>query len=116
MRLTTSNTFDLPRGRCKDESGQLNARVLGIKKVRQTVTQGWRTARGGGDATAEEGSTGVAATSANEKGNGNGSELAGGASGGVARAAARPQGVHGGALPRGVGGKAAPGYSSGRSS
>lgn len=32
--------LNLPR--CKDEFGQLNARVLGIKKVRQTVMDGWR--------------------------------------------------------------------------
>lgn len=29
------------RGRCKDEFGQLNARLLGIKTVRETVLEGW---------------------------------------------------------------------------
>lgn len=97
------------RGRCKDESGQLNARVLGIKKVRHTVTEGWRAVRGGGDA-AGEGSTGSAQTGASE--NGDGKLAEGAVSGKVETAVAQPQGVQGvgGALPKGVGGKAAPGY------
>lgn len=73
--------------------------------------EGWRDARGGGGG---EGNPAVAETNANQNGNGNGngsgSELAEGASGGLARAV-QPQGVHGGVLPKGVGGKAAPGYS-----
>ena len=34
-------------GRCKDEFGQLDARLLGIKNVRQTVSDGWGGDRGG---------------------------------------------------------------------
>eukprot|EP00903_Cladosiphon_okamuranus_P010160 g9620.t1 len=94
--------------RCKDESGQLNARVLGIKKVRQTVTEGWRDSRSGGGA---EGNAANGIRSAS----GGGPESAGGVSGGVDEieaVAAQSQGIHGGVLPKGLGGKATPGYSS----
>lgn len=112
-RFVTLQHLDHARDRCKDESGQLNARVLGIKKVRQTVTEGWRDARGGGGA---KGNT----ANENRNGGGNGPKPAGGGSGGVdeqavaAVAAAQSQDIHGGVLPKGVGGKAAPGYSNSR--
>lgn len=83
------------RGRCKDEFGQLNARVLGIKKVRQTVMDGWNAERGGDT----EGS------SATAEANGNGVGVAKGE-------ASTSEGVPQTAVvvpPKGVGGKAAPG-------
>ncbi|CAM9319102.1 unnamed protein product [Scytosiphon promiscuus] len=85
--------------RCKDESEQLNARVLGIKRVRQTVMDGWKPVGGGH---AEEDPTGRA-----PEPNGNvapGERKTG--SGGGAVAGVAPVGV-----PMGIGGKAAPGYS-----
>ncbi|CBN78903.1 expressed unknown protein [Ectocarpus siliculosus] len=93
--------------RCKDESGQLSARVLGIKKVRQTVMEGWRT-EGSGPVNGATPSAGGAAVGPNGA-----AALAHGRAGSAQKATA--EGAEGGGvgvLPKGVGGKGAPGYSS----
>ncbi|CAM9715557.1 unnamed protein product [Ectocarpus sp. 8 AP-2014] len=94
--------------RCKDESGQLSARVLGIKKVRQTVMEGWRT-QGSGPVNGATPSAGGAAVGPNGT-----AALAHGRTG-SAQKATTAEGAGGGGvgvLPKGVGGKGAPGYSS----
>ncbi|CAM9977253.1 unnamed protein product [Ectocarpus sp. 13 AM-2016] len=93
--------------RCKDESGQLSARVLGIKKVRQTVMEGWRH-EGSGPVNSATPSADGAAVGPNGA-----AALAHGGAGAVQKATAGgAEGGGVGVLPKGVGGKGAPGYSS----
>ena len=61
--------------RCRDEFGQLNARVLGIKKVRQTVMDGWNSGKGTDQASSggnEAGEGGVRAKAGKGPGGGRG--------------------------------------------
>eukprot|EP00904_Undaria_pinnatifida_P004532 jgi/Undpi1/1407/HiC_scaffold_11.g04798.m1 len=52
--------------RCRDEFGQLNARVLGIKKVRQAVMDGWNSGKDADQTNAEVAEPGEVGGRANQ--------------------------------------------------